>query len=185
MTPLAWTRFTAALEWYRNLGYVYREVPWLVNQNSIFETCPEVAKLQSVTRDEKHMGCLVGSGEQGFIDELLSGELEPGRYMTITPCFRAEDRYDRLTRPWFMKLELFDNTREPRALRIVEDACNFMRRWIRDVRVVETEIGQDIVTADGVELGSYGLRRLSSGQEFMYGTGLAEPRFTNCWRKNP
>jgi hypothetical protein len=43
------------------------------------------------------------------------------------------------------------------------------------LKVIETEDGWDLELL-GIEVGSYGIRRIGDVQ-YMYGTGLAEPRF--------
>jgi hypothetical protein len=174
---LAWTRIAAALEWYRNLGYQYAEVPWICQRESVEATIPERELMLWVSQGDRRVGALIGSGEQGFIELLLQNKLPSDKLMTVTPCFRVEPNADgKLLLPWFMKLELFSLTLEPRAM--AEDAMRFMRRWHHGVYLQPTQEGIDLVS-EGVELGSYGFRVIQ-GQTITYGTGLAEPRFTNA-----
>ena len=52
-----------------------------------------------------------------------------------------------------------------------------MRRHSKNsVDVVPTKEGYDLMI-NGIEVGSYGLR-MGNGYEWVYGTGLAEPRFS-------
>jgi hypothetical protein len=50
-------------------------------------------------------------------------------------------------------------------------------------RIINVDSTQrDIVTPDGIELGSYGIRTVGN-VSFAYGTGLAEPRFSYAINK--
>lgn len=173
MNPLAWTRFGAAIEWYRHLGYEFVDVPWIVRPECVEPTLPAGKFPWMVTEGLDQRGALVGSAEQAFLQLRRDAILDPLKmYMTITPCFRSEEVYSRITRKQFMKLELY----APAAFSVEEmarHAHKFFRRWYQGCLIVTTEEGLDI-TYKGVELGSYGSRR----NEYVYGTGLAEPRFT-------
>ena len=46
-------------------------------------------------------------------------------------------------------------------------------------RSIFTDDGSDLITMAGVELGSYG-RRNHGGLNWVYGTGVAEPRLSQC-----
>lgn len=178
MNHLAWTRFGAALEWYRHLGYEYVDVPWIVPSEFVEPTLPLGKSPWVVQEGLNTRGSLVGSAEQAFW-QLLSHNIlaRDRRYMAITPCFRAEEQYSEIIRPWFMKLELLAPRDAPVA-EIADHAHRFFRRWYPGALVIRTEEGLDI-TYNGVELGSYGSRR----DEYVYGTGLAEPRFTLAGKK--
>jgi hypothetical protein len=130
---------------------------------------------------------LVGSAEQGFIQLMLDGKIQPGSYCSAGPCFRDEPVVDELHRHCFFKLELikiYDAKEVPQLL----DAWK-MAYMVRDthvdlywlskksqerLRVVKTEQGYDLELA-GIEVGSYGLRD-HAGHRWLYGTGLALPR---------
>lgn len=174
-----WQLFGAALQHYRDRGYAYLEVPWIVSDVALHVTLP-TDKTGLMTQD----GPLAGSAEQSFIHMMLAGELTPGRYCAITPCFR-DDAPDKLHQRSFMKLELIEFYRMPesdlneRAWHVTRDALDFMDHAIcgKGVRVVTTEAGFDL-ELNGVEVGSYGHRSLGDRFHWVYGTGLAEPRFS-------
>lgn len=178
MNALSWTRFGAAIEWYKYLGYEFVDVPWIVPPEDVHPTLPAGKFPWMVTEGLGSHGSLVGSGEQSFVNLLRSKMLDLTRkYQTITPCFRAEEEYTRLTRRQFMKLELIAPA-DADVGEVANHAHKFFRRWYPGALVVTTPIGLDIMY-NGVELGSYG-RRDSS---YVYGTGLAEPRFTLAGEK--
>jgi hypothetical protein len=162
--------FYAAMK-YRNI-----QTPWMVTPTAIRATLPPtVRSIDSI------FGSLVGSGEQGFIQMMLDGTLEPGRYQTTTPCFRDEAVIDEFTRPYFLKVELISYMpADPRAdyEKLLNDAmsCFFQLSTAETFDAVHTTEGFDLFYR-GVELGSYGIRQLGD-HIWVYGTGLAEPRFS-------
>jgi hypothetical protein len=174
--PICWTRISAAIEWYRGLGYQYIDLPWMVPSEYVRPTLPAGRLPKMVREGLTDCGALLGSGEQAFYHKLKTSDFPPGnQFMTCTPCFRSEERYDPLlVRPQFLKVELFvlPNT-ELTVLDMANHAHKFMRRWYPGCLILTTSEGLDIMY-NGVELGSYGDRR----GEYLYGTGLAEPRFT-------
>jgi hypothetical protein len=177
MTPIAWQRLAAAIEYYGNLGYKYTDVPWIVDLWSHARTCP-LERAHLVSRDNgDDLGALVGSAEQGFISLWANNKLPSDlRLMAVTPCFRTEDSYDdKLVLPWFMKLELWAVGHSP--LELAHEAQKFMQRWYHPIDLVETVEGWDLQHRT-IEVGSYG-SRIVDGFTYTYGTGLAEPRFTN------
>lgn len=178
MNHLAWTRFGAALEWYRHLGYEYLDVPWIVPNHYVRETLPAHVPAHKVIDETSGIPCigsLLGSGEQSLLREFRENRMERGkRYMTITPCFRFEPTYSELSRPSFMKLELFvPSDDKTSVVDVCDHAKKFLGRWAPGVLTVNTLEGLDLMY-NGVEIGSYGHRN----HEYIYGTGLAEPRFT-------
>lgn len=181
MMPICWTRLGAALEWYKSLGYVYVDCPWIIPSEYIRPTLPH-GKLPMMVREGlTDRGGLIGSGEQSFYymqqrELLLSGK----KFVTCTPCFRSEEKYDdRLVRPEFMKVELFLLPGSDLDVgEVAHQAHKLFRRWAPGALIINTDEGLDI-TYNGIELGSYGDRR----GEYIYGTGLAEPRFS--WAINP
>lgn len=164
-----------AQSYYAAHGFEDIAVPWVVDKKYIQETIPEGVKFY-----ETLGGVLVGSAEQAFIQMLDQGWDEIGVYQATTPCFRDEE-HDMLHSPYFMKTELFDNANvtEERLTEIINIALVFFNSIKPGCAVVEN-IGDgtfDIVTADtGQELGSYGIRK-RKGFTWIYGTGLALPRF--------
>jgi hypothetical protein len=98
-----WSLLGRALDFYKALGYKYIEVPWLV-RNEV----TEVTRHEGAENFGVPAGDLVGSAEQSFIQMMMDGQLPPGRYCTISPCFRDEPVLDDLHQKHFMKLELID-----------------------------------------------------------------------------
>jgi len=166
--------------WWRDKGFTKVQVPWTVTQQIMEITCPEdVTPLKLEHEDGK---CLIGSGEQGFLYQLSKGYLPWGKYVTTTPCFRQES-HDVLHQKNFMKTELIivGNTLNSVLEKMVEDAMEFFELvWdgveLETLKTSGTSI--DIIGPLGVELGSYGIRH-HRHLSWIYGTGIAEPRFSN------
>lgn len=149
---------------------------------------PDVAEITKPERkrDDYFLGAnnktLVASGEQGYLYLMLKGFLPKGKYVTITPCFRNESQ-GLLHRKQFIKCELIDvDSNSDESLQsILRDATSFMRKYLQ-VEIIPTE-GEKLASAsydlryEGVELGSYGIRQFGS-MRWIYGTGIAEPRFS-------
>lgn len=176
-----WHLFSKAIISYTDLGYQLMEVPWLVDQRAINVTAPPGATPFTVS------GCgelnqLVGSAEQSFIYLALQDKLSPGKYMALTPCFR-NDKEDELHHKYFMKLELIEVNNlsnkdwNPIRSSVMRDAKLVLSQLTsKRIEVLDTDIGADLII-DGIEIGSYGVRNYQ-GISWVYGTGLAEPRFS-------
>jgi hypothetical protein len=175
-----------AIDYYTKIGYKYIEVPWAVNPEVLAITAPP-----SVVPYYVDTGVLVASGEQGFLQLIINRELMPGRYCTLTPCFRKEKEYSELTKHYFMKVELIDiplridKYSESRFWTMLWDAKMFFDYNLKVVDrsthyelVSETQF--DIMLGE-IELGSYGYREFED-ISWYYGTGLAEPRFSATLR---
>lgn len=179
-----------AVEEYQKRGYIYKEVPWLVPEAAIRATLPPqfpayVAGPRFDHRDhegnwigatdafeEAHY--LVGSAEQSF----LAMNLPPGAYLGVTPCFRHEPVKDIFYQTGFMKAELFVNRDDATVDRVLHDAREVVAVLSgQDPDIVATDIGFDLELA-GVEIGSYGERITDQHGRWVYGTGLALPRFS-------
>lgn len=175
---IAWKYIAQAIEFYENEGFEYVEVPWIVGPEAVTVTLPEGHKAYETTG-----GSLVGSAEQSFLAMALEGRLEPGQYVAASPCFR-DDTPDELHQNTFFKVELVRICR--RDQNIGDYAVRKMARTAKgffvgmpngwSANVVETEQGLDI-ELNGIEIGSYGHREYGDWQ-WVYGTGLAEPRFS-------
>jgi hypothetical protein len=186
-----WRILSEAKEYYRFCGYKYVEVPWLVPHTTSLATSPlDAAYIQTLENED-----LIGSGEQGFLQLILNGELIPDQYQTITPCFR-QDQQDGLHFRHFMKCELIDylghynvgsgltatyrGTVEETVDYTIRCAATYLGGFT-DVSRVVTSSGWDLVhTETGIELGSYGLREYQ-GHSWVYGTGVALPRLSQVW----
>lgn len=166
-----------ALEFYKAHGFQHIEVPWIVVPEADDATRPAASSPLSLVDGLR----LPGSGEQGFIQLMMKGKLPNGKYVTITPCFRQEPEHNQYTRLWFLKVELCKVGTPNTAVEFMELAKKFLSAEGLLLRTVETEQGWDLEalrsqnSISGVEVGSYGSRRLGS-LDWTYGTGLAEPR---------
>lgn len=175
-----------AVDYYKAKGYQYIEVPWLIARRvSVEFTAPPGARLF-----ETWAGWLVASGEQSFADMRLIGNLPDGRHCCVTPCFRDEPVHDHLHRRYFLKLELIEifspdnvpNTLDIRLDIMRLEAEEFMRSngvpvQYQSYRDKDGHLAYDLLSPGGIELGSYG-RREHLGATWLYGTGVAEPRFS-------
>lgn len=173
--------FKASKDFYASRGYQYMEVPW---------DCPEKIQQMTIPSDRNIKPSLldgslnmVGSAEQSFLKMMLDGDMPEGSYQTITPCFR-NDQKDELHQLYFMKLELvsfhwpiFDAFLD-RTLRLASDALVFFNSYVK-AELIKTDIGYDIISKYGVELGSYGFRQINKSVAYTYGTGLAQPRLNH------
>lgn len=165
--------------------YSLIDVPWTVSKEAIDVTLPPHL-MSFVLNDDKH---LVGSAEQSFIQMMLNNDLKPGRYVTATPCFRDEIE-DELHQSYFFKVELID-CRLGLTKRDVDDIKNCAHNVLSyllhksnfygELQSVTTSSGYDI-ELNGIEIGSYGLRKYKD-LTWIYGTGLAEPRFSKAMEK--
>lgn len=171
-----------AQRYYQGLGYDYIEVPWLVSEATSSITAPPGVQRYVVTKGSK-VKEFIASGEQGFLYLALKGYLPLGDYMTITPCLRNDD-FDFTHVKSFMKCELislFDFTPSNPA-ELVEDIADKAKSFFTDNGVQTSSEWTDTFSLDlnspnGTELGSYGYRHYE-GLHWIYGTGLAEPRFS-------
>lgn len=188
MTPIInYKRLGKASQHYENLNYRYVEAPWFASLEASRLTLPPDRELWYVKKGGDVVEePLVGSAEQSLLDMVLRGELTPGSYQTITPCWRDEE-VDDLHREYFMKLELMtlleaDATKEKKERELqfmVWDACRFLGRFLEIKEVEQGDGSIDIVSKrKGYELGSYGIREYR-GHSWVYGTGLAEPRLSS------
>ena len=163
-----------ALHHYGWMGHKEIEVPWFVSREAMEVTAPPDRRYCS-----SFIGDLVASGEQSFIQMWLDGDLKSGKWQCATPCFRDEPLIDDIHLNYFFKVELIEvlPTDPVESVdRMVEGALLFFDNYI-DSHTVETSIGKDIVSASGIELGSYGYREYGDFR-WVYGTGVAEPRLS-------
>ncbi|MBI4151330.1 hypothetical protein HY496_00025 [Candidatus Woesearchaeota archaeon] len=176
-----------ALEFYRSRGYTEMEVPWIVSDEAKMVTAPEKDK-----PFRTHLGTLVASAEQSFVELMLHHTLRAGKYVSCTPCYRDEIRDD-LHHCWFLKVELIDVLSEEQLSNgeinlqlneMIESAESFFKRYL-PIRRKETREGVDLICGDQPwELGSYGFRSYQH-LNWIYGTGVAEPRLSIALSKQP
>lgn len=156
-----------AIAFYETVGYRWVDTPWVVGKEAEFVTFPD-------SRSACDGGYLVGSAEQGFIQLMLDGKLPPGKYVSAGPCFRFPDgdRNSQHHHPYFFKVELI-HVDSCDYVTMMDDARKFMGG-----KLVKTNEGLDL-ELNGLEIGSYGYREYGT-MNWSYGTGLAEPRYTEA-----
>lgn len=163
-----------ASAYYFGKGYIEAQVPWIISYEASSLGKPPYRK-----NYETLGGFLNASGEQSFLQMMKEG-VSLGKNFCITPCFRDEEILDDIHYKYFLKLELINTevTKE-NLMEMIQDAKEFFENYIA-VNVVQTDahgLAFDIVDAQhDIELGSYGFRNYD-GREWIYGTGIALPRF--------
>jgi hypothetical protein len=167
---ISWGLVAKAMNFYTNRLYKSLEVPWIVSREACAETYDG-----DMSRFSTPEGILVGSAEQSFIQLLKDGKDFSGQpFVAASPCFRDEQTRDGLHFNSFFKVELFYLNYDYRKL--LADAEDFFRDQIGLItKRVEIGENQTDLFAKGIEIGSYGERRIGKFR-FAYGTGLAEPR---------
>lgn len=198
MNHIDYMKLGYAQELYRKMGYQPIEVPWRVSVGILDVTRPKFA-IGDYVIEGTEKG-LIASGEQGFMTMMNKGMLPPGLYQTVTPCFRNE-RYDDTHSKQFMKLELITVLNEEakfEADAMAQQAANcamnvfdtiapgireylaIVKQDVQDPLLLGSQYDIEFTLPDRiVELGSYGVRRAFFGT-WVYGTGLAEPRFSKA-----
>jgi hypothetical protein len=188
-----------AIQTYKTYGYIEKAVPYIVDTSVNYLTCPDWAKVVRHEVDGKTVGVYTGSAEQGFLQLLHDKQLEPGRYVALTPCARCEvPSVDHML--IFLKVELIDTDlqglsdlqRLDRLDKMILEAMSCFSGILatcgsgcklESVVADSDEIQFDILL-NGIEIGSYGERKDSHGNYYLYGTGIAEPRFTYALSQN-
>ena len=201
---------SAAVAHYAKFGYQQIEVPWWVTAGIANITKPTGVLASSNYKLSVNGKCLRASGEQAFLYLANKGQLSPGKYQTVTPCFRNEE-YDAEHSKQFMKLELIrllpasESATQSMVQELAGHAlelfkslagdaaafCDIIHTGVKDP-LAETMTEQlDVVltvpqrdgSGSNIELGSYGARRTAFAT-WIYGTGIAEPRFTKTLRRS-
>lgn len=172
-----WQRVARAVAYYTAIGYQYVEAPWIVGEEALAATLPP-GRTGLRTQD----GPLVGSAEQSFLQLMLDGQLSAGRYVAASPCFR-DDEVDELHQRTFFKVELIwvlaaEQSAADLVDQTVRDATDFFHQIAPAGSLARPQVGTGVdIELGGVEIGSYGCRQYR-GHRWVYGTGLAEPRFS-------
>lgn len=158
------------------------EAPWEVERDINGITKP--SNVQHLMLYPGSGKALVASAEQSFLQLRSEGKLPNGCYQAITPCFRDEI-VDSLHKRMFMKNELImirdTQPCEQDVFVIMDQAKQFFESEGVPCRIVKTDEAihsYDLVAMCGTELGSYGIRHHAGLGFWVYGTGLAEPRFS-------
>ncbi len=181
-----------SIYYYQSNGYKYIDAPWLVDSAISDLTKP----IDNDNFTIKGLA-LVGSAEQSFMQLIKNYELENGKYVTLTPCFR-DDKLDDLHQRYFMKTELiivdsleilleeFDN--------VVALCLKFFNQYtpseLLDLTNEKNIVINNILTncydiidsKNNIELGSYGIRSMFVDNKqvyWIYATGCAEPRLSH------
>lgn len=182
-----------AISFYESHGFKQIEVDYIIPSDEMRWT-PEIAKHdKSFTLDDgmfKHTPHeLVGSAEQSFAMMISNGTLKPGRYMAVTPCFRFEpEGYGIIHQMHFIKLELiiYEDFKDHYICEIMHlvDLCKTFYSFKLDNishKVIScNDEGAVDLMYNNIELGSYGSRVNGNigWRKYIYGTGLALPRFS-------
>ena len=181
-----------AVTYYAANGFAITSLPVVVPEYDIMITCPDI---RYATVAAPHLGQFVGSAEQSFLHFDRIGKLGKGAFVAHTECWRNEHILDKWHQAKFRKVELYNNVFETpeadleRMIQLAEyffnhlDKSSLQNSQIRKVDIVTTDIGYDI-EYHGIELGSYGIRtHVESKLNWVYGTGLAEPRFSSVLKE--
>lgn len=175
-----------AINFYKALGYQYIEVPWWTNRDITNITVQNVEPFTVGTKELQYD--FIGSAEQGFITLCKAGKLKANTfYVACSPCVRNEIE-DSLHQQSFMKVELFAYIHDDHDVASIEQAQSYValmknnakELFEKDATVTQYQYSESAVDLliNEVEVGSYGYRRDSDYDRiYIYGTGLAEPRF--------
>jgi seryl-tRNA synthetase len=172
-------RLGKSIEFYEKKKYQRLEAPWWVPVEIMNITLPEGKDtLSSLYYLPKNQKSLVASGEQSLLYLANQGLLTKGKFQTVTPCFRDEVQGP-VRRKFFMKNELMvaHSNKKSDLEKIIDDAYNFFKTQVPHknlLSIVKTCEGFDI-EYNKIEIGSYGIRQCSF-LDWVYGTGVAEPR---------
>lgn len=174
-------RFHVATKYYSRFDYeLVENIPMLLDKEISGATKP-VGTLDYTIKEEGKV--LPGSAEQCFLQMLCDGKDLPKKAMAFSSCFRNE-KETTTNFKHFHKLELFVNLNKYKDIILTDEditdmakiSAKFFEKFLKKVRVIKTgQMEYDIVDNEGLELGSYGYRRYKSFN-WLYGTGLAEPR---------
>ena len=187
MNDIDWELVSGTISFYKTIDYSYIEVPWFCQSEALNTTLPPGKHGMMAWHPTITPGYLVGSAEQSFIQMMLDDKLNKGKYCAATPCFR-DDTIDELHSLSFFKVELIEiNPKDKNIDSILTDAkINMEGILYRNflpltISIKETAAGKDLYYND-IEVGSYGYREYK-GYSWIYGTGLALPRFSQAMSK--
>jgi len=184
MNNIDWTLIGKAIQYYTDNKYNYKEVPWMVQKEAINTTIPTGKLPFFITHPNMPVTkMLVGSAEQSFIQTMLDGNLSKGKYCAATPCFR-DDIIDKWHQLYFFKVELIEVEPDFKSVfEMMYCAKTFMEELGNcKIDIIKTNEGYDL-KLQGIEVGSYGYRK-TNDFSWIYGTGLALPRFSQALNNN-
>lgn len=167
-----------AIQHYMKIGCSLASVPYLVDPDVMDWTCPEGVIDKRLTHSNGKQ--YVASAEQSFLQMEKEGKIgeEQPPMLALTPCYRDESVLDDTHLNIFLKLEIFIYNPKTLDMDITLAAIMkqfFMKEGLK-TQVISTFEGFDVLTLEGLELGSFGYRVSPKGVPYVYGTGLAEPR---------
>lgn len=171
-----------ALNFYEKKGYLLQDVPMVVDKEVSDITKP--GHVQDLDHNEK---VYVGSAEQGFLQMYKDGLLKDfGKYMAITPCFRNEHSLNETHFLMFLKVELMIISDTPKwsLEQILKDANDYFSSYSNQVKRENISNSEIDLMLNDIEIGSYGIRAFNNNEKYVYGTGLAEPRFSYAMKKS-
>lgn len=176
-----WILLSKSVDFYSRENYFQIETPFAIPEFYHFYTKPHNDQSFVLNDGMFHNNTheLVGSAEQGFIFLLLNNQLDLSKKLfSVTPCFRV-DNYDQLHQPWFIKLELFHfSSHEDDLKNMLQLAKTFYEKQTSfPVNIQQTGDYSYDLEINNIEVGSYGFRHVED-YTFIYGTGLALPRFS-------
>jgi hypothetical protein len=171
-----------SVTFYESVGFARVESPWTVSSQIANITKPFGATNFSILEKNK---VLVASGEQSFLCMYNKGFLPKGMFQTVTPCFRDE-QFDSLHTKYFIKNELIktDIVTKDALQTVLKLAVDFFSKYLpsKYLDIVYLKDGSYDIMYEGIELGSYGIRRCDF-LNWIYGTGVAEPRLSMVLKK--
>lgn len=152
-------RIAASIDYYAGKGFSRIESPWTVTKETSDITKPKGCSDFSIVEKQK---VLVASGEQSFLYLYTKGFLPPGKWQTVTPCFR-NDQFDSIHTKYFLKNELIvtDTVTAEELRAVIQAARDFFRQfclrpkdnndWVAvnnepdDVLIIDTSNSRNIV----------------------------------------
>jgi aspartyl-tRNA synthetase len=165
-----------AMLYYSKLGYIPLDVPLVIDEDVSALTKPE--DVPDLYHKE---GVYIGSAEQSFLQLAKDGRLSGfGKYFAITPCYRPEKTLDDSHYLVFLKIELFvisDDEHTDLGL-VIDDAYKLFNKQSDNIKIQKMLDDSFDIMVNDIEVGSYGIRQLNRVNKYIYGTGLAEPRFS-------
>lgn len=180
----ALSRFHKAAQDWIDSGAKWVDLPWTAPEAHVESTRPLSAGAQLQTPH----GHLLASGEQAFLWLAERDMLPSGLLIGWSPCFRDEPVFDRWHQFGFMKIEAYKLLHEKdhpisELSKLVEHAATHFENWAgRHVYQKFFRDGTADIDLNGHEIGSYGIRKhpFLAGKSYLYGTVLAEPRFSTA-----
>jgi hypothetical protein len=173
--PIDYTKIAKAIDFYKDKGFEYIEVPWDTPKK--YQQSTFIGEDFAPIDNDRH---LVGSSEQSFIYLLDNNFIKSKPYISCSPCFRAGE-IDILHQEYFMKVEIFEplDFSSNRLKEILNFGIEFFSQYLHVEFLPTGENMYDIVSSQCIELGSYGIREYN-GKTWIYGTAIAEPRLSKA-----